>query len=235
MTMVDPILVDFPLRGEWVAVHTPAERIPSHGTDMLGQRYAYDFLRIDAARSGFKFFRCSMARYLLVGVRLEDCYGWSAPFYAPFDATVVAARDGWSERARLHLLSDLAVVVRNALFFDPAGDLRRVLGNHIILKMLGEREVYAFYAHARCGSILVHVGERVNVGKQLGAVGHSGNSTAPHLHFHLMDRATIVDAQGIPCCFREYEALRNGTWELVGQAVPAKREFIRHVNGRVHR
>ena len=228
MTVDDPIMVDFPLRGEWVAAATPAERIPSHGTDMLGQRYAYDFLRIDAARSGFKFFRGSMARYLLVGVRLEDCYGWSALFYAPFDATVVAARDGWSERTRLHLLSDFAVAVRNALFFDPARDLRQVAGNHIILKMPGDREVYAFFAHARCGSILVRAGEQIGVGEQLGAVGHSGNSAAPHLHFHLMDRAAIVEAQGIPCCFREYEALRNGTWELVGQGVPAKREFIRY-------
>ena len=36
-----PVVVDFPLRGEnWMAVTTPAHRVPSHGTDMLGQRYA---------------------------------------------------------------------------------------------------------------------------------------------------------------------------------------------------
>ena len=33
-------VVDFPLRGErWVAVNAPGDRIPSHGTDQLGQRY----------------------------------------------------------------------------------------------------------------------------------------------------------------------------------------------------
>jgi len=33
--------VRFPLRGQgWVAVSSPADRIPSHGTDMLGQRCA---------------------------------------------------------------------------------------------------------------------------------------------------------------------------------------------------
>lgn len=41
------IVVDFPLRGEWTAYHTPAEKVPSHGTDQLGQRYAYDFVRFD--------------------------------------------------------------------------------------------------------------------------------------------------------------------------------------------
>jgi hypothetical protein len=41
------VLVDFPLRAEWTAYNTPADRIPSHGTDMLGQRFAYDFIRVD--------------------------------------------------------------------------------------------------------------------------------------------------------------------------------------------
>ena len=43
-----PVVVDFPLRGEgWMAATTPAHRVPSHGTDMLGQRYAYDFVKVD--------------------------------------------------------------------------------------------------------------------------------------------------------------------------------------------
>jgi len=227
---LDPIVVDFPLRGEWVAVHTPAERIPSHGTDMLGQRYAYDFLRIDTTRKGFKFFRGSMLRYLLFGVRLEDCYGWSAPVYAPFEGTVIAAKDGWSERRRLHPVSDLAVVIKNAFVFDPSKttDLRPVLGNYIILRMEGDEKVHGFFAHARRGSILVREGEQVRVGQQLAAVGHSGNSTAPHLHFHRMDRATIVDAQGLSCRFKGYEVLRDGVWRAVTEGVPAKRELIRY-------
>ena len=39
------VVVDFPLQGDWwVAVNSPADRIPSHGTDLLGQRYAFDAL-----------------------------------------------------------------------------------------------------------------------------------------------------------------------------------------------
>ena len=46
--LANSTVVAFPLRGEgWVAVTSPADRIPSHGTDMLGQRYAFDFLRVD--------------------------------------------------------------------------------------------------------------------------------------------------------------------------------------------
>ena len=43
----DPVVVDFPLRGEGVAFNSPGDRVPSHGTDMLGQRFAYDFIRVD--------------------------------------------------------------------------------------------------------------------------------------------------------------------------------------------
>lgn len=123
-----PVVVDFPLRGEWVAVHTPAERVPS-GVDMLGQRYAYDFLRIDPTHKGFKFFRGSVLGYLVFGVRLEDCYGWADPIYAPFDGTAVMAKDGWPECKRVHFVRDLSLVLKNALLFDvaKANDLRPVL------------------------------------------------------------------------------------------------------------
>ncbi len=227
---VEPVTVEFPLRGEWEAEHTPAERIPGHGTDQMGQTYAYDFVRIEKDRKGLKFLRGSMPRYFFLGVTLDECHGWSAPIFAPCSGTVVAAKDGWPERRRLHLLRDLAVVLKNAVMFDPQriNDLRPLLGNHIILKM-SEKEVYAFPAHARCGSIRVREGEKVATGQQVAEVGHSGNSTAPHLHFHLMDRANILEAAGVPCRFREYEALgEDSVWRKVVDGVPGKREFVRY-------
>ena len=227
-----PIVVDFPLRGEWVASHTPAEQIPSHGTDALGQRYAYDFLRIERERKGWKFFRVSALRYFLLGVKLNDCYGWGQPIHAPFAGTVIAARDGWRERKWLHFLRGFAIVLK-VLLRHPAilgprrtNDLRHALGNYIILKK-PESEIYAFFAHARQGSIRVVSGEEVWLGQQLAEVGHSGNSTTPHLHFHLMDSANILTAQGLPCRFREYEALKNGVWCKATEGTPAMREFIR--------
>jgi murein DD-endopeptidase MepM/ murein hydrolase activator NlpD len=136
-----PIAVEFPLQGEWVAAHTPAERVPSHGTDQLGQRYAYDFLRI-VQKSG--------------------------------------------------------------------------------------AEVYAFLAHARCGSIRVAAGQPVRAGQELAQVGHSGNSTAPHLHLHLMDGPDLLAARGLPCCFQHYQALQGGHWVPIVNGLPGKRQFIRH-------
>ncbi len=72
---IKSITVEFPLRGEWEAEHTLAEKVPSHGTDELAQTYAYDFVRIEKGREDLKFFRGSMLRYLLIGVGLEECHG----------------------------------------------------------------------------------------------------------------------------------------------------------------
>lgn len=227
----EPIVVELPLRGEWTAYHTPAAQVPSHGTDQLGQRFAYDFLRIDAGHEGWKFCRRSLRRYYLLGTPLADCYGWSQPIHAPFAGTVVVARDGWPERDPVHLARDLAVVLKHAFTFDPSKqhDLRAILGNHVVLKMSGV-EVYALFAHARAGSLRVQEGAEVACGELLAAVGHSGNSTAPHLHFQLMDAADVVIARGLPCAFRSYEALRGGSWVSVAAGMPGKRERIRAAN-----
>jgi len=223
------VIVDFPLRGEWVAYHTPAERVPSHGTDQLGQRYAYDFVRIDGDRPGWMLCRGSIWRYVILGAPLETFYAWGAPIHAPFSGTVVVARDGWPEREYLHPVRDLGVVLKNALTFreDRPNALQTVLGNHLVLAMQGA-DVYALVAHARTGSIRVEEGEQVTGGDHIADVGHSGNSTAPHLHFHLMDGPSVLKASGVPCAFRSYEALRDGGWALVVNGIPAKREFIRH-------
>gem|GEM_PF-5299667 len=40
--------------------------------------------------------------------------------------------------------------------------------------------------------------------------------------------ANILEAKGLPCCFREYEALLDGVWSNVTLRIPEKREFIRY-------
>lgn len=220
-------VVAFPLRGEWTAVNTPAERVPSHGTDQLGQRFAFDFLRIDWASEGFRFHAQSTLRYAVVGVPLDACFGWAASIHAPFEGVVTASSDGWPERSRVHMLRDLAVVLRNASRFDPnAADLRPLLGNHLILRDAASN-VHALVAHARCGSVRAAAGDRVMRGQHVADVGHSGNSTAPHLHFQLMDGPDLRTAQGLPCAFAEYDVHDGNAWQRVNDQVPGKRQRLR--------
>jgi len=200
--MLTPIVVDFPLRGEWIAPNTPGTKIPSHGTDMLGERYAYDFFGIDSKASGMRFYRPSPIHYLVLGVRLQDCYGWGRPIFSSTAGIVVQAEDGWPERNPVHIARDLALRIKNARTFDAkrTADLRSLSGNYILIEA---SDGYVLYAHAQPGSIKVRPGDKVVSGQELAKVGHSGNSTAPHLHFQLMDHQDPRKAQGILCCFRD--------------------------------
>jgi len=222
----DPVVVGFPLRGEWAAATTPAHKIPSHGTDMLGQRYAFDLVRIDD-RKGFHLHPAGTVRSYLIGGRTRECYGWGQPVHAAFDGEVVEAVDGVPERAWLHVVRELALVLKNSISFDPAKrGLDPILGNHVIMRTGG---TYALFAHLAPGTVAVRTGETIRAGDVIGRVGHTGNSTAPHLHFQLMDSADLLNAKGLPCAFAEYLVERGGRWEQIERGFPNKRDRIRSV------
>ena len=237
----DPAVVEFPLRGEgWMAVTTPAHRVPSHGTDMLGQRYAYDLLKVDG-RPGVHFHPASTLRGELVGGRTRECYAWGAPIHAPFDAEVVTASDGMPEREWIHPVRELARAVKNAVTFSPE-KIPQIMGNHVMLHAAPGTvtradggawpgEVFAGFAHLVPGSVAVVAGQRVASGDLLGRVGHTGNSTAPHLHFQLMDSADLMTAEAIPCAFRGYEVEQDGAWVPIAHGIPGRRERIRSSGG----
>ncbi len=57
---------------------------------------------------------------------------------------------------------------------------------------------YALYAHFQPGSIRVKEGDQVKRGDVLALVGNSGNSLAPHLHFHVMSGRLSLASNGLP-------------------------------------
>lgn len=222
-----PVVVGFPLRGEWSVERTPAHRIPSHGTDMFGQRFAYDLVRADH-RPGFHLHPAGTLRSFLIGGRTRDCYGWGQPVHSAFDGEIIEVVDGVPERQWLHVMRESWLALKNAFALarrelDPA----RLAGNHVIART---GHTYALYAHLAPGSIGVTTGQEVRAGKVIGRVGHTGNSTAPHLHFQLMDSADPLQAKGIPCAFAEYLVQRDGRWERVERGIPGRLERIRSIS-----
>ena len=220
----DPVVVELPLRGEWLVERTPADRIPSHGTDLFGQRYAYDLVRTDQ-RHGARVHPAGTLRWLLVGGRTGDSYGWGQPVHAASDGVVVRVVDGVPERQWLHPVREAWWALRTTVRVARHGlDPARLAGNHVITVTGG---TYALYAHLTPGSVAVTSGQEVHAGEVLGRVGHSGNSTAPHLHFQLMDSPDPLQATGVPCAFAAYLVERDGQWRRVERGIPHRRERIR--------
>ena len=220
------VVVEFPLRGEWVAVRTPAHKVPSHGTELFGQRYAFDFVRPDE-RKGLHLQPAGTVRSFLLGGRTRDYYGWGQPVHAAFDGRVVAAVDGVAERARVQVVREVALALRTTVGFDPTrSGFEPVAGNHVIVQ---GAEAFAVFAHLAPGTVSLATGHEVRVGDLIGRVGHTGNSTAPHLHFQLMDASDPLRAKGVPCAFAEYLVLRDGRWERVERGVPGRGQRIRSV------
>jgi hypothetical protein len=220
----DPVVVELPLRGEWTVERSPADRVPSHGTDLFGQRYAYDLVRTDRRR-GVHVHPAGTLRWLLVGGRTRDSYGWGQPVHAALDGVIVQVLDGVPERQWLHGLRELWMAVQTTVGVARRGlDPDRLAGNHVITATGG---TYALYAHLALGSVAVARGQRVRAGEILGRVGHSGNSTAPHLHFQLMDSPDPLRAKGIPCAFATYLVEHDGEWDRVECGIPHRRERIR--------
>jgi Peptidase family M23 len=88
---------------------------------------------------------------------------------------VAAAVDRVPERARVQVVRELAVALRNTVGFDPArGGAELVARNHVIIQ---GAEAFALYAHLAPATVSVSTGQVVRAGEVVGRVGHTGNST----------------------------------------------------------
>ena len=133
---------------------------------------------------------------------VESYHCWNEPILAPADATVATAVDG---------LPDQRI---------GETDPQHPAGNHIVLDF-GDGE-YGFLAHMRHGSITVQKGDTVAAGAELGRCGNSGNTSEPHLHFHLQNSPALGAGEGLPAFFENYVA--DG--EAVERGEPLKGQMV---------
>ena len=76
-----------------------------------------------------------------------------------------------------------------------------VPGNTVIIKTTNNE--YLFFAHFKHHSIKVKEGQKLKQGQLLGQCGNSGNSSEPHLHFHIQNVEEMLGATGIKCYFEK--------------------------------
>ncbi|WP_335583136.1 M23 family metallopeptidase [Mycobacterium sp. MS1601] len=145
---------------------------PINGKLYAAERFAIDYVQL---RDDFRLYSGS-------ATTPESYAYFGAQIHAVGDGKVVAVVDGLPEQVPTK---------------TPKGlPLNEYGGNHVV-QDLGDGN-YAFYAHLQPGTITVKPGDDLAVGQPFAELGNTGNSDAPHLHFHVMDGPDPLMANGLP-------------------------------------
>jgi hypothetical protein len=183
----EAVVVAPPLRGPgWVVANGccnafTAHRgtvLPVNGAPHVAERFAIDFVQIDPMDRLFEGPLDQLSSYPYFG---DEVHSATA-------GKVVGVVD------------DIPNTPAGA--FPPAITAEKAGGNHVVVAFGGGH--YAFYAHLQPGTVTVKAGQKVKVGQVLGLLGNSGNSNAPHLHFHVMDSPHPLASNGMPYRFSSF-------------------------------
>ncbi len=116
------------------------------------------------------------------GTKNEDYYCFGKRLNAPGDGKIIG--------------------IENTIEDNKPGMVRNNSGNYVIIDHLnGETSILG---HFKQGSIIVSVGDTVVKGQEVGKAGNSGNSTEPHLHYHLQRTSERLIGVGLPAQFLNY-------------------------------
>jgi murein DD-endopeptidase MepM/ murein hydrolase activator NlpD len=130
------------------------------------------------------------------------------------------------DRESLNLIRDAFTALVRAPRQKP-NDAAFFLGNHIIMR--SAQGIYALFAHLRKDSVAVRQGERVRAGDAIAAIGNSGNTIQPHLHFQLMQDNAPFTAILLAFVFSAYERQDGDAWKSQVHALPSNRQVFRAV------
>ena len=178
---IGSVKYSLPFRGAWTVVNGGVEKETSHSWEIQTQRYAYDFLIIDDEGNSFSGSRTNP----------EDYYCYGKEVLAPADGEVVEDKDKYPDSA----------ILDNGQTDCAARDIR---GNYILIRH-ADRE-YGLLAHLKHGSIRVKPGDIVKRGQHIANCGNSGNTSEPHLHFHVQDGRSFYISAGLPILFTDIDS-----------------------------
>jgi hypothetical protein len=191
-----PLVLGAPLRGgPWAAIHSPdwprGHRRVLYAVDgkaRIPGRFAIDWVKLDESGHTAK------GDADVVG----NAYGYGAEVLAVADAVVAATRDDVAES--------------RSVAAHPKHAIGDATGNYVALDLGDGR--YAFYEHLKPSSLRVTPGQRVKRGETIALLGFTGDSTGPHLHFHVADANSPLGAEGVPFVFERFEVL--GSYPDIG-------------------
>ncbi len=168
--------------------------------------FASDFMKVDD-----KLSICKNA-----GAKNEDYYSYGEPVFAVADGVVVKVIDGIADNP----------IGGRAKGFNPK-DGKMAGGNTVIINH--QDAFFSYYAHFKNGTIKVKEKQSVKAGEILGLCGNSGNSDAPHIHFHLISKLAFspLKAHGLPAIFGSFLLKSGDSWREVNNKSLLAGELIK--------
>ena len=160
-----------PFKDQWTLTWGGDTAELNYHVENKAQKNAFDFVIADKDGKTYK----------TDGKTNEDYYAFGKELIAPCDGEIVLAVDG---------VNDNVPGESNPIY---------VPGNSVILKTVNNE--YLVFAHFKQSTIKVKQGQKVEKGIVLGLCGNSGNSSEPHLHFHIQNVKNMNIATGVKCYF----------------------------------
>ena len=183
-----------PFKGEWTVFWGGDTKELNYHVENEAQKGAFDIIITDENGKSHNN----------NGERNGDYFAFEKELIAPCEAEVVLVVDGIKDNKPGE--------------FNPI----YIPGNTVILKT--NNGEYLFFAHFKQNSIIVKQGQKVKKGELLGLCGNSGNSSEPHLHFHIQNVEDMNKATGAKSYFEKIYV--NG--ELKKDYSPIKNEKIKN-------
>jgi Membrane proteins related to metalloendopeptidases len=186
-----------PFKGEWMVMWGGDTKELNHHFESKAQKNAFDIIIKDKNGKSYK----------TDGITNEDYYAFGREIIAPCNGEIVLVVDG---------IKDNKPGTLNPIY---------VPGNTVILRT--DNNEYLFFAHFKQHTIKVTQEQKVIEGQLLGLCGNSGNSSEPHLHFHIQNVEDMNVATGVKFYFNkilvdgiiktDYSPIRNEKIQSVGE------------------
>ena len=156
-----------------------------NGKASIPGRFAIDFIKLD-----------DQGRYANGNDNtIKNWYGYGKDVLSVAEGVVASTRDDFSESPTVS--------------GHPPYPSDHATGNYISID-LGNNQ-FAFYEHLKPRSIIIKPGQHLKKGDVIAAVGFTGQTTGPHLHFHVADVNSPLGAEGIPFVFDQFTLLGSYT------------------------
>jgi murein DD-endopeptidase MepM/ murein hydrolase activator NlpD len=160
-----------PFKGTWYVLWGGDTKQENYHHDIQNQKYAIDLTKLGP----------DGRRYKTDGKSNEDYYAFGQEILAPAGGRVTEAIDGVRDNA--------------------PGTLNQYssVGNCVIIQHSDSE--CSVLSYLKRGSVKVRAGDTVKAGQVIGQCGNSGNSSEPHLQYHLQNSPLLQIATGIKAYF----------------------------------